>query len=148
MSLRVAVAAPFKRSGRDRLAEQAFVVDLAVDRNWVSPDQAKRLVELGTSRGLLEAEADDLVATFDVTEVTIPDGFTPEETLFQRRSPVEVVIDALVDAGTDRREAVASINALQQDLSITAGTAAVLRARGAGLDVPEAEADVKREVGF
>ncbi|MFB6085342.1 MAG: DUF2240 family protein [Halodesulfurarchaeum sp.] len=146
MSLRVAVAAPFKRAGRDRLAEQAFVVDLAVDRNWVSPDQAKRLVELGTARGLLEREADDLLVTFDAAEQPIPEGFTPDETLFQRRSPVEVVIDALVEAGTDRREAVASINGLQQELSITAGTAAVLHARRAGLEVPEAETDVKREL--
>lgn len=146
MSLRVAVAAPFKRAGRDRLDEQAFVVDLAVDRNWVSPDQAKRLIELGTGRGLLEAEAGDLRVTFDVADVTIPDGFTPDETLFQRRSPVEVVIDALVDAGTDRRDAVASINSLQQELSITAGAAAVLRARQADLDVPEAETDVTREL--
>jgi hypothetical protein len=146
MSLRVAVAAPFKRAGRDRLAEQAFVVDLAVERNWVSPDQAKRLVELGTGRGLLEAAGDDVRVTFDVTEVTIPEDFTPDERLFQRRSPVEVVIEALVEAGTERRDAVASINGLQQDLRVTAGTAAVLRAREADLDVPEAETEVEREL--
>ncbi len=146
MSLRVAVAAPFKRKGRERLTEQAFVVDLAVDRNWVSPDQAKRLVELGTSRGLLEAEDDDLLLTFDAASVTIPDGFTPNESLFQTRSPVEIVIDALVESGTDRRDAVASINGLQQDLSVTAGTAAVLRARQAGLDVPEAVTTVETEL--
>lgn len=146
MSLRVAVAAPFKRAGRERLSEQAFVVDLAVDRNWVSPDQAKRLVELARSRGLLEAEADDLLVTFDVADVTIPEGFTPDESLFQARSPVEIVIDALVESGTDRREAVASINALQQELSVTAGAAAVLRARQTDLDVPEAVTAVETEL--
>lgn len=147
MSLRIAVGAPFKRAGRDTLSEQAFVVDLAVDRNWVSPDQAKRLVELGRKRGLLDTDGDDLVATFDVPSVTVPEGFSPDESLFQERSPVEIVIDALVETGTDRREAVASINTIQQELSVTAGTAAVLRARQAGLDVPEAVAGAKAELG-
>jgi len=146
MSLRVAVAAPFKRAGREKLSEQAFVVDLAVDRNWVSPDQAKHLLSLATRRGLLERDEDDLVATFDVTEVSIPDGYTPDERLFQERSPVEIVIEALEAAGTDRREAVASINELQETLSVTAGAAAVLRARQAGLDVPEAVSQVQTEL--
>jgi hypothetical protein len=146
MSLRIAVAAPFKRAGREQLSEQSFVVDLAVDRNWVSPDQAKRLVELGRKRGLLETAEDDLVATFDVTSVTVPDGFMPDESLFQERSPVEIVIDALVEDGTDRREAVASINTLQQELSVTAGTAAVVRARQVGLDEPEAVTGANAEL--
>ncbi len=146
MSLRVAVAAPFKRAGRETLAEQSFVVDLAVDRNWVSPDQAKRLVELGQKQGLLETEGDDLVATFDVSDLTIPEGFTPDETLFHERSPVEIVIDALVEDGIERRQAVASINTLQQDLGITAGAAAVVRARQAGLAVPTAESTVEAEL--
>ncbi|MEF8772503.1 DUF2240 family protein [Halodesulfurarchaeum sp.] len=146
MSLRIAVAAPFKRAGREQLSEQSFVVDLAVERNWVSPDQAKRLVELGRKRGLLETAEDDLVAMFDVTSVTVPDGFMPDESLFQERSPVEIVIDALVEVGTDRRAAVASINTLQQELSVTAGTAAVLRARQVGRDVPEAVTGAKAEL--
>lgn len=146
MSLRVAVAAPFKRAGREELAEQSFVVDLAVDRNWVSPDQAKHLVELATRRGLLERTDAGLVATFDVNDVAIPDGYTPDERLFQERSPVEIVIEALVEDGTDRRAAVASINELQEALSVTSGAAAVLRARQAGLDVPEAVSQVRTEL--
>jgi hypothetical protein len=146
MSLRTAVAAPFKRAGRTELTEQALVVDLAVDRNWVSPDQAKRLIELGVRRDLLERTDDGLSATFDVTEEPIPEGFTPDEQLLQERSPVEVVIDALVEAGTDRQAAVASINELQQDLRVTAGAAAVLRARQAGLEVPDAASRVETEL--
>jgi hypothetical protein len=146
MSLQVAVAAPFKRAGRERLTEQAVVVDLAVDRNWVSPDQAKRLVELGVSRGLLDRDEEGLRATVDVQAVEIPDGFTPDERLFQERSPVEVVIEALEEAGIERREAVASINDLQGRLGVTAGAAAVLRARQAGVSVPEALTSVDTEL--
>lgn len=146
MSLQVALGAPFDSVGRAELTEQEIVVDLAVDRNWVSPDQAKRLVELGRKRGLLDRDGEDLRATFDVADVEIPEGYTPDERLFQERSPVEVVIEALEEAGIDRREAVASINELQDRLSITAGAAAVLRARRAGLSVPDAATAVEAEL--
>jgi hypothetical protein len=146
MSLRVAVAAPFKRAGRDRLSEQAFVVDLAVDRNWVSPDQAKRLVELGRQRELLRVVDGDLEPTFEPGEVAVPEGFVPDEKLFQERSPVELVIETFVEAGRDRRTAVASINTIQEELSVTAGTAAVLAARRADLDVSDVAAQVRTEL--
>lgn len=138
MSLRVAVAAPFKRDGRTRMREQAFVVDLAIDRNWVSPDQAKRLAELAKSRGLVEQDDGELVATFDLESVTVPDGFVPDESIFQERAPFEDVLDELVAAGHERQETVAAINRLQDDLKVTADTAAVLYARSEGLAVEQA----------
>ncbi|MDR5655865.1 DUF2240 family protein [Halodesulfurarchaeum sp. HSR-GB] len=146
MSLRVAVAAPFQRAGREQLSEQAFVVDLAVDRNWVSPDQAKTLIELGRKRGLLQSVDEELQATFDPTSVTVPDGFVPDETLFQDRSPIEAIIDTLVASGLDRRETVAAINTLQESLSVTAGTAGVLYARKRGVDVSEIATEVNTEL--
>lgn len=138
MSLRVTVAAPFKREGRSRLRKQTFVVDLAIDRNWVSPDQAKRLADLAQRRGLLETDEGDLVATFDLEAVTIPEGFTPDERIFQERAPFEVVVDALEADGFERRGAVAGINTLQDELQITADAAAVVFARRHGLAVEDA----------
>lgn len=135
MSLRVAVAAPFKGNGRDRLREQAFVVDLAIDRNWVSPDQAKQLADLAKRRGLVEEVEGELVATFDLDEVSVPDGFVPDESIFAEQTPFETVVDELVAAGFDRQEAVAGINTLQDELQITADAAAVVFARGEGVAV-------------
>ena len=144
MSLRVAIAAPFKGNGKTRLREQAFVVDLAIDRNWVSPDQAKRLLELGVERGLLRREDGEVEATVDLDAITVPDGFAPDASIFEDRSPFETVLDTLVEAGHDRQEAVAAINSLQTELLVTADTAAVLYARGEGLDVDSVATRVER----
>lgn len=140
MSLRVVVAAPFKGEGRDRMGEQAFVVALSLDRDWVSPDQAKRVVDIATRDGLLDREDGDLVATFPYDEVTIPKEFAPDESIFQERSAFERVLDALVAAGESRQEAVAAINERQQALGVTADVAAVLHARAKDVDVAEAAA--------
>jgi hypothetical protein len=135
MGLQVAVAAPFKGRGTDRIAESEFVVALSLDRDWFSPDQAKRLVDLAVGEGLLAHENGDLVAGFDFEDVEIPEGFTPDESLLTERSPFERVLDAAVAAGTEKREAVAGINERQSRLGVAVEAAAVVYAREHGLDV-------------
>ena len=147
MSLRVVVAAPFKGAGRDRMGEQGFVVALSLDRDWVSPDQAKRLVDIAERNGLLERDDGDLVATFPYDTVEIPEDFEPDQRVFQERSAFEAVIDALEAAGNDRQEAVASVNERQQRLGVTADVAAVLTARAAGIDVEDAASEVREGLG-
>ena len=128
MSLRRAVAAPFRQRGVDRLAESEFVVAVSLDRDWFSPDQAKRLVDVATGEGLLAREGDDVRPTFDPGEVAVPEEFVPDEAVVQERTPFEQVLDALVEAGADKQEAVAAINRLQDDLALTLDAAAVLYA--------------------
>jgi len=144
MSLRRAVAAPFRQRGADRMGESEFVVALSLDRDWFSPDQAARLVDVAAGEGLLDREDDDLVAAFDPAGVDVPDDFSPDESVLRRRSTFERVLDALVDAGHEKQEAVAAINRLQADLELTVEAAAVLYARRRGIDVGDL-ADRARE---
>ncbi|TYL35979.1 DUF2240 domain-containing protein [Natronococcus pandeyae] len=137
MSLRVAAAAPFIQNGSRRLQENEFVVALSLDRDWFSPDQAKRLIDVAVQEGLLEHEDGELAATFDPAEVTIPEEFVPEEDLLQGRSAFERVLDALVAEGMEKHEAVGAINGLQQELGLTIEAAAVVYARREGIDVDD-----------
>lgn len=137
MSLRVAVAAPFRQRGTSRIAESEFVVAMSLDRDWFSPDQAKRLIDVATGEGLLSHDGDDLVVEFDPAEVTVPEEFVPDEDVLRERSPFEQVLDGLVEAGHEKREAVAAINSLQQDLGVTVEAAAVVYGRREGIDVDE-----------
>ena len=114
-----------------------FVVALSLDRDWFSPDQAKRLVDVAASEGLLEAEDGDLRVTFDPATVSIPEDFEPDESILRQRSTFERVLDAVTGAGLEKQEAVASINALQSDLGVTIEAAAVVYARRQGLDVAD-----------
>lgn len=146
MSLRVAVAAPFKQKGKARIGEQEFVVALSLDRDWMSPDQAKRLLDVATGEGLVERSDGDVAATFDPDDVTIPDDFVPDASLFQERSAFERAVEALVSQGQDRQQAVAAVNELQQDLELTADAAAVVYARREDVDVTDAGKDARAEL--
>ena len=147
MSLRSAVAAPFQGRGEGELAESEFVVALSLDRDWFSPEQATRLADVAVGEGLLERTENALTPTFDPADVTSPEGFVPSEELLRRRSAFEQVLDALVADGIDKREAVAEINELQQNLAVTIEAAAVLYARRRDVDVSEAAERALAELG-
>ncbi|ODR83452.1 hypothetical protein BG842_09005 [Haladaptatus sp. W1] len=147
MSLRIAVAAPFQQKGRERMRESEFVVSLSLDRDWFSPDQAKRLVDVASGQGLLSHEDDELIAEFDPASVEIPDDFVPDESLLQEQSTFEKVLDKVVSHGTTKQTAVAEINELQAEVAVSVEAAAVVYARRKGIDVSdearEALADLK-----
>lgn len=135
MSLRTAVAAPFRQEGGDEMGESAFVVALSLDRGWFSPDQAKRLIDVAASEGLLVRDDGELTVRFDAQSVDVPEDFEPDESLLQERSTFERVLGALVEAGHEKQEAVATVNGMQSELGVTIETAAVLYAHGQGVDV-------------
>jgi len=146
MSLRTAVAAPFRTEGVDRLAESEFVVALSLDRGWFSPDQAKRLVDVAASEGLLERDGDALVTTFDPGGVDVPADFAPDEALLRERSTFERLLASITDAGIEKRTAVADVNRLQADLGLTVEAAAVVYARREGADVGDLAGRIRREL--
>jgi hypothetical protein len=137
MSLEVTVAAPFRDRGRARLGEGEFVVALSLDRDWFTPDQAKRLVDVAVGRGLLVRDDDALVAEFDPGEIGVPEGFAPDESVLREQSTFERVLSALEAAGVEKQAAVAAINERQRSLEITIEAAAVLDARSRGVDVDD-----------
>ncbi|WP_318569133.1 DUF2240 family protein [Salinigranum marinum] len=146
MSIEVTVATPFRQHGTDRLGEGEFVVALSLDREWFSPDQAKRLIDIAAGRGLLERDGGDLVATFTPGAVEIPDGFVPDESILQSQSLFERLLGTLVADGVDKREAVAAVNRLQHELGVTIETAAVLAARRRGIDLGGLTGEVRRSL--
>ncbi|MFB6150988.1 MAG: DUF2240 family protein [Haloarculaceae archaeon] len=144
MSLRRAVAVPFRARGSGRLTQSEFVVALSLDREWFSPDQAKRLVDVAATEGLLRRAEDGLEPTFDPREVSVPDGFEPDEEVLRARSTFERALERIVDSGVDKQEAVAGINRVQSDLGVTVEAAAVVYARRLGVrigDVVDRAAD-------
>jgi hypothetical protein len=146
MSLEATVAVPFRQEGRDRLGDGEFVVALSLDRDWFSPDQAKRVVDVAVGRGLLDREDGKLVAQFDPEDVTIPEEFVPDADVLREQSAFEQVLEKLTTAGVEKQEAVAGINVLQRELGLTIEAAAVVYARRRDVDVGEAAVAARKKL--
>jgi len=146
MSLEATVAVPFRQEGRERLGDGEFVVALSLDRDWFSPDQAKRVVDVALGRGLLDREDGKLVAAFDPESVTVPEEFSPDAAILREQNAFEKVLDRLTAAGIEKQAAVAGINQLQRELGVTIEAAAVVYARREGVDVGEAAASARSKL--
>ena len=146
MSLRVAVAVPFRGRGTRRMGEGEFVVALSLERDWFSPDQAKRLIDVAAGRGFLEREDGSVILQFDPDEVSVPEDFTPDESILREASAFERTLDEIVAAGVEKREAVAAINRRQRELGVTPEASAILYARSRGIEVDDAAAAALRNL--
>ncbi|MFW6436917.1 MAG: DUF2240 family protein [Halococcoides sp.] len=134
MSLEATVVAPFRERGTREMPKSEFVVALSLDRDWFSPDQAERVIDVAHSEGLLAYE-DDLRLAVDPADVEVPEGFAPDESILQQRSTFERVLDRLTEAGIEKRQAVADVNRLQDDLAVPIEAAAIVYARQQGITV-------------
>jgi hypothetical protein len=126
------------------MPESEFVVALSLDRDWFTPDQAKRLLDVAASEGVVTRTDGQVTVEFPADDVAVPEGFVPEESILQERSTFERLLSAIEDAGVEKQSAVAEINALQADLGVTVEAAAVVYARRRGVDVA---ADAERAIG-
>ncbi|QIB75294.1 DUF2240 family protein [Halogeometricum borinquense] len=138
MSLDVAVAVPFKQRGTDQLGEGEFVVALSLDRDWFSPDQAKRLIDVAAGRGLVSRDDGNVVAEFDPAGVTVPEDYEPNQSILREQSAFERILDALVADGHDKQSAVADVNDVQRRLGVSVEAAAALYAKQHGVEVGDA----------
>lgn len=146
MSRRRVLAAGFKHHGRDPLSETELVAAIALERGWLSPDEVRALIDQAQTAGELTGTKDALSPTYDVGQITIPSGYSPPDGLLDPPSPFERVVDRLEAAGHEKRDAVAAINRLQTDACLTIDAAAVLYARGQGIDVATEAGQVRHAI--
>ena len=113
MSLAVTVAAPFRHLHKGQLQRSEFVYYLAIDRMWMSRDQAGLLLDLAVEQGLVDLRNGVVVPLFEVGEVTVPLGYRPGAEDFQRPDAERTLLARIAAAtGRDEREVAAEANRL------------------------------------
>ncbi len=116
MSVKIAVAAPFKHMRKERLQRSEFVFYIAIDRKWMNKEQANQLLERARSDGLVEVDGGAIRPLFDVAEVSIPLGFKPTSDVLVAESPYEEVIGRIVAAtGKPPQEVIAELHRIVTD---------------------------------
>ena len=137
MSVRIAVAAPFKHMRKERLQRSEFVFYIAIDRKWMNKEQANQLLERAKSEGLVEMEGGAIRPLFDVAEVSIPLGFKPTSDILVTENPSEDLIGRIAAAtGRPAQEIVAELHRVvtdQFDGNLRVEAAAVILARKYGV---------------
>ena len=102
---------------RGELRRPEFIYFLAIDRRWMSRDQAGSLIAIAIRAGLLRDEGGALVPTFNPAEVDIPLGFRPSEDIFlQEENYCETLMLRIAEVrGMTEQGVAAEITALVND---------------------------------
>ena len=133
MTLEITVAAPFKHTRKPGMRKNELVYYYALDRKWMSTDQASVILKRAEEAGLLKQENGVYTILFDPAAVTIPIGFKPSSSVFEANDPAQELIGRIVKArGVPETEVVAEMNTVireQFDNNLLPPAALVLLAK-------------------
>jgi hypothetical protein len=116
VTFRITVAAPFRHSRKTAMRKNELVYYYALDRKWMSTEQANLLLKHAEEEGLLVQDTGIYSVNFDISGVTIPIGFKPTSAIFERKDPVQEIIGRIATAtGMQDTDVVAEMNKLIKD---------------------------------
>lgn len=111
MTLKTTIAAPFRHTRKSGMKKNELVYYYALDRKWMSTDQANQLLRRAEEDGLLKQESGIFSPVFDTAAVTIPVGFKPTSAIFERNDPMQELIGRIARARkVEETEIVAEMN--------------------------------------
>ncbi len=116
MTLQIAVAAPFRHTRKTALRRNELVYYYALDRKWMSTDQAAILLRRAEEAELLRQENGIFTILFDPATVPIPIGFSPTSAIFEANDPVQELIGRIMKTrGAPETDVVAEMNTIIRD---------------------------------
>jgi len=111
LTLRITVAAPFRHTRKNALRKNELVYYYALDRKWMSTDQAAVLLRRAEEAGLVRQENGLYTVLFDPAAETIPIGFRPGSAVFEANDPTQELIGRIMKARSlPETEVVAEMN--------------------------------------
>jgi len=137
VTLQTTIAAPFRHTRKKGMRKNELVYFYALDRKWMSSDQATSLLKRAEEDGLLKLDNGVYTVLFDPATIPIPIGFKPSSAIFTRDDPMQELISQIAKArGVQETEIVAEMNKIikeQFDGNLLPPAALVLMAKKSGV---------------
>jgi hypothetical protein len=93
------------------MRKNELVYYYALDRKWMSTEQANQLLRRAEEDGLISQENGLFTPRFDLGEVTLPIGFKPTSAIFERNDPSQELIGRIAKTrNVEETEIVAEMN--------------------------------------
>jgi len=98
VTLRITIAAPFRHTRKTVMRKNELVYYFALDRKWMSTEQANQLLRRAEEDGLIRQENGQFSPAFDIAAITIPIGFKPTSAIFEQNDPTQQLINRIATA--------------------------------------------------
>ena len=98
------------------MRKNELVYYYALDRKWMSTDQANQILRRAEEEGLMSLENGMYAPRFDLATIAIPIGFKPGSGIFERNDPAQVLIGRIAKATSmQENDIVAEMNRTIRD---------------------------------
>jgi len=87
----IIIAFLFRRSGKEKMSFSELYLNLSMDLNWFSPEDAKKFLNDSIKNKLLIKEGDQVSLSFDINKIKIPVGFSPSKYVFSEKKNQVIV---------------------------------------------------------
>lgn len=95
------------------MRKNELVYYYALDRKWMSTEQANLLLRRAEEGGLLKEENGVFTPCFDISGIVIPIGFKPTSSIFEQNDPVQNLIGRIAGArNVPEMDVVAEMNGI------------------------------------
>ncbi len=116
MTFKITVAAPFRHTRKTGMRKNELVYYYALDRKWMSTEQANHLLRRAEDEQLIRQENGVFTPLFDISEITIPIGFKPTSAIFEQHDPSAELIARIARAkNLQENDVVAEMNRIIRD---------------------------------
>ena len=88
----IIIAFLYKRSGKEELSYSNLYLNLSMDLNWFTPEDAKAFVDRSIKQKLLIKKGELIKPNFNINQIVVPVGFIPSKNIFKKKE-VEVIKD-------------------------------------------------------
>jgi hypothetical protein len=110
---KIALAAPFRHARKTSMRKNELVYYFALDRKWMSTEQANHLLKTAEQEGLLVQDNGIFSPNFDISGITVPVGFRPTSAIFETEDPLQELIGRIAGKlKKEETEVVAEMNRL------------------------------------
>ena len=145
--VKIIISFIFKRSGKQKLSFSDLYLNLSINLNWFTPEDAKKFVNEAIEKKFLIKEDDLIIPSFDIENVQVPLGFYPSKRVFiEGESIVEKVerdvlikiIKKISEASNENEQDITNnIKQIAEEKNVNVEVAALLLGKEKNIDLSE-----------
>jgi hypothetical protein len=133
------ITAVYNKEGKQSLTERELAMSMSMGLHWFKLEDARQVVDMAKSEGLLKEEEDGLVPTFDITTMDLPLDYKPSEDVLSDKRTEDILM-TLVDlivrhTNLEKTKIMSHINKKKNQLGVHIQVAALLVAKRYDIDV-------------
>ena len=131
----IIIAFLYNRSGKEELRYSNLYLNLSMDLNWFTPEDAKAFVNMSIKQKLLIKKGELIKPNFDINQIVVPVGFIPSKNKFEKKE-VKVIKDEnffekivrqiLEKTKLEEKKVIEKINDIAKEKNLTKEVAALL----------------------